>query len=97
MKVFFRKGTGGSVLYLHIGNDFVLNEQDLIGVFDLDHITASSTTMTYLKALEDDNRLVSVSDELPKSLVIAVNGGVEIGYLSPLAARTIQNRQSLRF
>ena len=84
-------------MYLHIGNDFVLNEQDIIGVFDFDHIAVSSVTMGYLRGLEDDNRLVSVSDEIPKSLVLAVNSGMEIGYLSPLAARTIQNRQGFGF
>ena len=68
-----------------------------IGVFDFDHIAVSSVTMGYLRGLEDDNRLVSVSDEIPKSLVLAVNSGMEIGYLSPLAARTIQNRQGFGF
>lgn len=84
-------------MYLHIGNDFVLNEQDIIGVFDLDHISASSATMEYLKALEQDSRLISISQELPKAFVLAITGGVEIGYLSPLSARTIQNRKGLSF
>ncbi|MBQ7792342.1 MAG: DUF370 domain-containing protein [Clostridia bacterium] len=84
-------------MYLHIGNDFVLNEQDIIGVFDLDHISLSSSTMEYLKSLEQDNRLISISEELPKAFVLAVTGGVEIGYLSPLSSRTIQNRKGLSF
>lgn len=84
-------------MYLHIGNDFVLNEQDIIGVFDLDHISLSSSTMEYLKVLEQDNRLISVSEELPKAFILAVTGGVEIGYLSPLSSRTIQNRKGLSF
>lgn len=84
-------------MYLHIGNDFVLNEQDIIGVFDFDHISSSQSTMEYLEALERDNRLIAVSDELPKAFVLAVTDGMEIGYLSPLAARTIQNRKGLLF
>ncbi len=84
-------------MYLHIGNDFVLNEQDIVGVFDFDHISTSVSTMEYLKALEQDNRLIAVSDELPKAFVLAVTGGVEVGYLSPLSSRTIQNRKGLSF
>ena len=84
-------------MYLHIGNDFVLNEQDVIGVFDFDHISESSSTMEYLQGLEQDDRLISVSEELPKSFVLAVKDGVEVGYLSPLASRTIQNRKDLMF
>lgn len=96
MKGLTRK-KGGDFLYLHIGNDFVLNEQDIIGVFDLDHISESPATMEYLKALEEDNRLIAVSEELPKAFVLATSGGMEVGYLSPLAARTIQNRKGLAF
>lgn len=82
-------------MYIHIGKDYVLNGEDIIGVFDFDHISSSQTTMEYLKNLERDNRLISVSDELPKSFVLAVTGGVEVGYLSPLASRTVWNRQNL--
>ena len=84
-------------MYLHIGNDFVLNEQDIIGVFDFDHISNASSTMEYLKALEEDDRLIMISEEIPKSFVLAVKDGVEVGYLSPLASRTIQNRKGLLF
>lgn len=84
-------------MYLHIGNDFVLNEQDIIGVFDFDHILTSPSTEAYLKLLEEENRLVSISEEIPKSFVLAVSGGVEVGYLSPLSSRTIQNRKGLAF
>lgn len=97
MKGYKKRKKRGDFLYLHIGNDFVLNEQDIIGVFDLDHISESPATMEYLKALEEDNRLIAVSSELPKAFVLAVTGGMEIGYLSPLASRTIQNRKGLAF
>ena len=82
-------------MYLHIGNDFVLNEKDVIGIFDFDHISTSHVTMEYLKELEQDSRLISVSDELPKSFVLSVREGMEIGYLSPLSSRTIQHRNTI--
>ena len=87
----------GGFLYVHIDNDYVLNEQDIIGVVDFDHSSESPATMEYLKNLEQDNRLIAVSEELPKAFVLAVTDGMEIGYLSPLAARTIQNRKGLSF
>ncbi len=84
-------------MYLHIGNDFVLNEQDIIGVFDFDHIATSRSTMEYLQLLEEENRLISISEEIPKSFILAVTDGMEVGYLSPLASRTIQHRKGLMF
>ena len=79
-------------MYLHIGQDYVINEQDVIGVFDLDNISSSQITMDFLKSLESDERLISISDELPKSFIIAASGDGCIGYLSPLNSRTIQLR-----
>ena len=84
-------------MYIHIGDGVCIRSKNIIGVFDLDHISESPATMEYLKALEEDNRLIAVSSELPKAFVLAVTGGMEIGYLSPLASRTIQNRKGLAF
>ena len=80
-------------MYLHIGQDFVINEQDVIGIFDFDNITTSQITMDFLKSLEKEEKLISISDELPKSFIITEASGEYIGYLSPLNSRTIQNRQ----
>jgi hypothetical protein len=83
-------------IYLHIGSDFIINEQDILGVFDFDNVTTSKTSMNFIKALEDDGRLFTVTGELPKSFILTLSGGVEVGYLSPVNSRTIQARpQSL--
>ena len=79
-------------MYLHIGQDYVINEQDVIGIFDFDNISTSQITMDFLKNLENEERLITISDELPKSFIITSASGVYVGYLSPLNSRTIQNR-----
>ena len=79
-------------MYLHIGQDFILNDRDILGVFDFDNISTSGITMEFLKRLEQEDGLISISDEIPKSLILTLSGGVEIGYLSPLNSRTIIGR-----
>lgn len=79
-------------MYLHIGQDFILNDKDIMGVFDFDNISTSGITMEFLKRLEQEDSLISISDEIPKSFVLTLSGGVEIGYLSPLNSRTIIGR-----
>jgi len=81
-------------MYIHIGQDYVINELDVIGVFDLDNTSTSQITMDFLKNLENDGRLISISDEIPKSFIITASGGDYIGYLSPLGSRTIQARSA---
>ena len=79
-------------MYLHIGQDFVINEQDIIGIFDFDNISTSQITMDFLKKLETEERLISTSDEIPKSLIVTVTSNEYIGYLSPLNSGTLKNR-----
>lgn len=79
-------------MYLHIGQDFILNDKDIMGVFDFDNISTSGITMEFLKKLEQEDSLISISDEIPKSFILTLSGGVEIGYLSPLNSRTIIGR-----
>lgn len=80
-------------MYVHIGNDFVVFLGDIIGIFDFDGIMSSNISSEYLKRLERENKLISISDDIPKSVVITVSNGEDIAYLSPLASKTIQNRK----
>lgn len=81
-------------MYIHIGQDFILNDKDILGIFDFDNISTSSITMDFLKKLEKEDGLIAISDEIPKALVLTMSGGIEIGYLSPLNSRTIIGRNS---
>lgn len=80
-------------MYVHIGNDFVVFSGDIIGIFDFDGIMSSNISSEYLKRLERENKLISISDDIPKSVVVTVSNGEDIAYLSPLASKTIQNRK----
>ena len=83
-------------MYIHIGNDFVVYSGDVIGVFDFDGLMSSASSRDYLKRLEEDSRLISVSEDIPKSIVITMSNGEDIAYLTPLNSKTIQNRKIFR-
>ena len=57
-------------MYLHLGQNVVVPEADVIGIFDLDNTTGSHITRKFLNDAEKAGRVVSVSDELPKSFVV---------------------------
>lgn len=82
-------------MYVHIGADFVLHKSDVLGIFDLDSLYLSESMKEHLKKLEKDNRLITVSDDVPKSVVFAFFGGEEVAYMSPLNSKTIQNRKNI--
>ncbi len=81
-------------MYLHLGQDKVVREREIIGVFDLDNATLSPHTRAYLSGREKAGRVVSVGDDLPKSFVVCEARGEETVYLSQISTATLKKRQT---
>lgn len=75
-------------MYLHLGSGAVLPAGEVIGVFDLDGVSASRRTQDFLERAEEAGELVDLSRSLPASLVVGEWGS----YLSPVAAATLARR-----
>ena len=52
-------------MYLHLGQETVVREQDIIGIFDLDNTTVSRHTRKTLNEAEKAGRVINVTDDLP--------------------------------
>ncbi len=78
-------------MYLHIGQDTVIRTRDVLGVFDLDTASICAATREYLAAAEKNGRVVSVTDELPKSFIV-MRGKPATVYLSQISASTLKKR-----
>lgn len=79
-------------MYLHLGQDTVVNTGHLVGVFDLDNTTVSKHTRAYLAQAQQQGRVVNVSAELPKSFIVCADNGIETVYLSQLTPGTLLKR-----
>lgn len=80
------------MMYVHIGNDVVVHDQDIIGIFDMDTSTVKKITMKYLQKIESEGKLINISDDLPKSFIICKKSDKEIVYLSNLNSSTLIKR-----
>lgn len=80
-------------MYLHIGNNVTVREEDIIGIFDLDNVTISKKSRDFLNKAQKENRVFYEGFELPKSfLVCAEKKGENKVYLSVLNSATLQKR-----
>jgi len=85
-------------LYLHVGSSVLVPDAAVIGVFDLDNTTGSNITRKFLSDAEKAGRVVSVSDDLPKSFVVCGEGSEMNVYLSQLSSQTLFKRsETMRF
>ena len=81
-------------MYLHLGNDVVVQTQNIIAMFDLDACTVSKKTRDFLAAAQKQGEIVNVSYALPKSFVVCRENGKTIVYISQLSTKTLNKRKN---
>lgn len=87
-------------MYLHLGQDSLVNTGELIGLFDLDTTTLAKASRDFLAGAEKAGRVVNVSSELPKSYVLTAprtpRTGPQRVYISQISAQTLKKRLGAR-
>lgn len=79
-------------MYLHLGQSTVITHDEIIGIFDLDNTTISKNTRSYLNIAEKERRVLTVSEELPKSFIVCERKGEVKVYLSQISCATLLKR-----
>ena len=57
-------------MYIHLGYLTMARDKDIVGIFDMDITTVQKSTRDYLRRCEQNKKIVSVSNELPKTFII---------------------------
>ena len=83
-------------MYLHLGQNVVVSEADVIGIFDMDNTTGSHITRKFLNDAEKAGRVKTVSDELPRSFIVSDTGKEINVHLSQLSPQTLLKRMETK-
>ena len=80
-------------MYLHLGQNEIVPDHRIIGIFDLDKCSYEKRTREYLTRAEKDGVVLDVSGDLPKSFVVCDHPyHPQLVYLSELSSATLQRR-----
>lgn len=79
-------------MYLHLGQNVVVPESAVIGIFDMDNTTGSRISRKFLSDAEKTGRVISITEELPKSFVVCCEANSSTIYLSQLTSQTLCRR-----
>ena len=80
-------------MYLHLGQNEIVPDHRIIGIFDLDKCSYEKRTREYLTRAEKDGVVLDVSGDLPKSFVVCDHPyHPQLVYLSELSSATLQKR-----
>ena len=81
-------------MYLNLGQNEIVSEHRIIGIFDLDNASYGKHTRNFLKDAENNGSVISVSEELPKAFVLTQEFGMDRVYLTQFSASTLEKRFS---
>lgn len=83
-------------MYIHLGHDYVLNDRDVIGIFNLETTTISPRGREFLNYAQKNGAVVSLSEELPQCYVLA-DAPVDTVYLSEMSSTAMKKRTEAPF
>ena len=80
-------------MFIHIGQDTVVIDKEIIGIFDMDNTTVMKKTIDYLNNAEKEKSVINVAPfELPKSFIVCQTQKGKRIYISPVSVGTILRR-----
>ena len=81
--------------YLHVGQNLMLEDKRIIGIFDLDITSQSKITRTFLNQAEEEGIVISAIEDIPKSFVVCDHPyHRQIVYISQLNTSTLARRSA---
>lgn len=80
-------------MYLHLGNDVVIDSKKIVAMFDIDACTVSKKTRDFLASAQKSGEVINVSYELPRTFVICIDKGKTSVYISQLSTKTLSRRK----
>ena len=76
-------------MYIDIATDFLIDREDIVGIFDLDNTTINSHTRNFLNESQKKNKVVYLVKDIPKSFVLTSDGTV---YIVELSSQILRKR-----
>ena len=80
-------------MYLHIGKEYVINNKEVIAIFNLEYIKNTKEYKKMYEQLEKNKAIINISKNQEKTFILTEKDGDKRGYLTNIAASTIGKRR----
>ena len=82
-------------MFIHIGNNIILNEKDMIAIYNIESIQDTEEYKKIIKDLKEKHNLKEESEINNKSLIITKESDRIIGYMTNISSITIAKRAQM--
>lgn len=83
-------------MFVHLGEDVSIRLKDIIGIFQYDSSHFNTDNRNFLRLAKEDGFVIRISDEEPKSYIVAEIDHKARIYLSPISVKTLIKRSNSR-
>lgn len=81
-------------MILHLGGDVVVSMKNIIAIFDMETINTSRINREFFHVAEEEGFIRRVSDDEPKTFILAEIDKKSVVFLSPISSSTLLKRSS---
>ena len=82
-------------MYIHIGNDAVINTKHIVGIFDVENTTVSKLGKNFLGQAQSNGSVVYATEDLPKSYIVTkIKNNITI-YISSMSTQVLSKRAKM--
>ena len=79
-------------MYVHIGKEFVIPENEIITILNLEKMLENKKLEDICKELNLENNIINISEEKNKSLILIKKEEKIEGYISNISSNTLGKR-----
>ncbi len=78
-------------MFLHLGNNVIINTKSIIGIFDIETTSTSQITKDFLNNT-NKIKIINVSYDMPKTFILSIENKEIYIYISPISSLTLRKR-----
>lgn len=79
-------------MILHLGGDTVVPMDGIIAIIDMEAVSQANTNREFIQIAEEEGFVKYISDDPPKSFVLAEVNKKTVLFMSPISAATLLKR-----
>ena len=79
-------------MYVHIGKDLVINSDNIVAILDIESLEKKKKLEEVLQNLKISDKIIDVSEENKKSLIIIQKNNETLGYITNISTTTLAKR-----
>ena len=81
-------------MYVHIGNDTVINSEEIIAILDIKSLEKKDSLENVCKNIKISDNIIDVSEGNKKTLIVMQGKNKNRGYISNISSITLGKRTS---